>query len=379
MKDRLMPDPTTARLNVILYGLGALGSLVVDCLKTGYPMLRVVGAIDNADGIAGRRLADLYPDFADAGDVVVAPDLATCLAGLAEKPDIVVHMTESVLSHIEGQLIGALDAGLNVLSASEAMFHPALRYRDVAARLDAAAKRGGVSISGTGINPGFSFDSVPLMLARATSGVKRITITRTIDVTGTGPGDIDHVGYALKPDEFQAKIAAGRIHGHIGMPESIAAIAERLNIAIDRIEEGWETETASFPVDSGTPSLGMIEPGRVIGITQSGAGYDGETPVITMRLVMYYEPERFGLEAADTIDIEGAHHVRASLRPAALSLFGAANVIVNGLHDLVAAPPGLVNPLDFSIGGARRGGFRYEADPAAPQKAGTVILKRVDG
>ena len=37
---------------------------------------------------------------------------------------------------------------------------------DVATRLDAAARRNGVSICGTGINPGFSFDTLPLVLAR---------------------------------------------------------------------------------------------------------------------------------------------------------------------------------------------------------------------
>jgi hypothetical protein len=374
-----MPDPSTKELNVILLGIGSLGSLIIDCLKTGYPLIHVVGAIDNAPDLTGKKLAELYPDYREAGDIVVTRDLTTCLAGLFARPDILIHMTESVLEHIEGQMMQALDAGINVLSASEAMFHPALRHGGVAARLDAAARRNGVSISGTGINPGFSFDSLPLMLARATSGVTKINVTRIIDVTGTGPGDIDHVGYALKPDEFRAKIASGRIHGHIGMPESIAAIAERLNMTIDRIEETWETETADFPVDSGTPALGMIEPGRVIGIIQKGAGYEGETLRITMRLVMYYQPERFGLEAADTVELVGAHHVRASLRPAALSLFGAANVIVNALHDVVNAPPGLVNTLDFSIGGARRGGFRYKADFSGPQRAGLVRLKKVPG
>jgi 4-hydroxy-tetrahydrodipicolinate reductase len=371
-------DPSARPVAVILYGLGALGSLVIDCLKTGYPLLRVVGAVDRARHLAGRRLADLYPDFAGAGNVVVQPTLAECVAALPDRADIVYHMTESVLAHIEGQLTEALEAGLNVISASEAMFHPALRFPDAAERLDAAARRGRASITGVGINPGFSFDSVPLMLARATSGVRRVAITRTIDVTGTGPGDIDHVGYALPPEEFREKIASGRIVGHMGMPESIAAVAERLNLEIDRVEESWDTETAGFPVDSGTPSLGMIDPGRVIGISQTGAGFRGSTEVVTMRLVMYYQPERFGLEPADTIEIEGAHHIRASLRPAALSLFGAANTVVNATHDVVAAPAGLVSALDFSIAGARRGGFRYRADLSRPPRAGVVPLTRVD-
>jgi 4-hydroxy-tetrahydrodipicolinate reductase len=206
--------------------------------------------------------------------------------------------------------------------------------------------------------------------------VKRITISRTIDVTGTGPGDIDHVGYGLAPEEFRSRIKSGRIHGHMGGPESVAALAERLDMDIDRVEEGWDIETAKFPVDSGAAILGMIPPGHVIGITQSIRGMRGSETVIGLSLVMYYQPERFGLEPADVIDIEGAHHIRASLRPAAVSLFGAANVIVNAIPDVAAAPPGLVNMLDFSIGGARRGGYRYVVDRGAGLRPGVVPLAR---
>jgi 4-hydroxy-tetrahydrodipicolinate reductase len=364
--------------SVVLFGLGALGSLVIDCLKASYPLIDVVGAVDHDGAKAGKRLGGLYPGLRNGADVVVTPSLQACLARLATKPDLVYHMTESELDRIEGQLTEALTAGVNVISASEAMYHPALRHRAVAGRLDAAARAANASITGVGINPGFSFDALPLMLGRVTSDVRAVRITRTIDVTGTGPGDIDHVGYGLWPDEFEAGIASGRIVGHMGMPESIASIAERLGIEIDAVDERWQTATATFPVDSGTPALGMLEPGRVIGITQEGRGRRSDETVISMRLVMFYQPEKHGLSVADEIDIDGAHHVRASLRPAALSLFGAANAIVNATHDVIAAPPGLVNVLDFSIAGVCRGGFRYVLDDAREPRPGYLPLKRVD-
>lgn len=371
-----MNDIHNRPARVILFGIGALGSLLIKCLATGYPLIRIVGVIDNAPGLPGKKLGTLYPDLKDGTDVVVQPTLAACLATLKEPADLLYHMTESNLDRVEGQLTGALDAGLNVISASEAMFHPALRFAPVAARLNAAAKAKQVSITGVGINPGFSFDTLPLLLSRVTSGVEAVRISRTIDVTGTGPGDIEHVGYGLWPDEFRDKIAAGKIVGHMGMPESIAAIAERLGMDIDGVDEKWETTTAAFPVDSGTPMLGMLEPGRVIGISQEGRGKRGDEVVISMRLVMFYQPEKHGLEVADTIEIQGAHHVRASLKPAALSLFGAANAIVNATHDVIVAPPGLVSALDFAAAGVRRGGFRYVLDDARQTRPGFVALKR---
>ena len=236
-----------------------------------------------------------------------------------------------------------------------------------------------MTITGAGINPGYISDAVPLTLARATSGIAKIVLSRAIDVTGTGPGDIEHVGYGLWPDDFRQKIAEGTIVGHMGAPESIALLAQRLNLDIDVIEERWETETAAFPVDSGDPELGILEPGRVIGISQfAEAKRAGET-VISTSLLMYYQPEKFGLEVADRIDIQGAHHIQASLVPAALSLFGAANTVVNCIHDVLAAPAGLTNVLDFSMGGTNRGGFTYMPDPDRPATPGRVALvKKAD-
>lgn len=372
-----MSQPSHKRVDVVLFGLGALGSLVIDCLRADHPLIRIVGAVDRDPAKAGRALGALYPGFQNGADVVVAPSLAACFASCATRPDLVYHMTESEPAHIEDQLVEALAAGVNVISASEAMFHPALRYPEVAGRLDAAARAAAVSMAGVGINPGFSFDALPLLLGRVTSAVRAVHISRTIDVTGTGPGDIDHVGYGLWPDDFRTKVASGRIVGHMGMPESIAVIAERLNLAIDAIDERWETATASFPVDSGTPALGMLEPGRVIGITQEGRGLAGGEAVVTMRLVMFYQPERHGLAVADEIEIVGAHHVRAAVKPAALSLFGAANAIVNASHDVVGADPGLVNLLDLSIAGVRRGGFRYVVDEAGGARPGRIAVRRV--
>jgi hypothetical protein len=348
--------------DVVLLGLGALGSSAIKVLNTGYPLIRIVGAVDRAPTMAGKRLGCVFPGMGQGADVVITPEMGACLDGLAEKPDVVYHMTESILSKIEGQMTEILARGINVISASEGMFHPSLRFPEVAGRLDAAAKARGVSVTGVGINPGYIFDSVPLMIARCTSGVSAVNIRRVIEVTGTGPGDIDHVGFMLPPDEFHRRIESGRIVGHMGLPDTIAAVSERLNLKIDRIEESWETATASFPVESGLKGVGMIEPGRVIGITQTGKGMLGDRSVVSMSLLMFYDPPRHGLEEADEIEIIGSHHIHVSFRPAAVSIYGAANLVVNATHDVIAAPPGLVNVLDFSVAGVERGGYRYVLD-----------------
>lgn len=361
----------------MLWGLGALGTEVLKAFAAGVPDIRIVGLVDHAPHLAGRPAAAASREAAALGlDFTVAPSLEACLAALGEPADVVYHMTESVLAAIEGQLVGATDRGLDVISASEAMFHPALREPAIAARLDQAAKRNGVAVVGCGINPGFVFDALVLTLARVTTAVTSVHIRRCIDVYGTGAHDIDHVGYGLTPEDFRAKIATGRIVGHMGMPESIALVAERLGIAIDRIAESWDIETADAPIDSGTAALGVLPPGRVIGITQHGSGLAGDAERVRMDLAMYYRPDRFGLVESDDIVIEGSHRLHCALTPAAVSIQGAALHIVNTTHDVVRADPGLASVLDFAIGGRPRGMVRYVLDPARPPQPGTVWLAR---
>ena len=358
--------------DVILWGLGALGGRVVTAYGAGAPDLRIVGAIDHDPRLANRNLADAFPGTG-APPVKIDADLQTCLGRLDRPADALLHMTESHVPTIRPQLELAMRAGLNVISASEGMFHPGLRFPLEAQAMHECALANSVSLVGCGINPGFVFDTLVLVLGRVTSDVRSVTVSRVTEVTGTGPHDIDHVGFGLPIDEFEAKLKTGRIVGHMSMPESIAALGERFGILVDRIEEQWQGHTVDDPVESGS-DLGMIEPGCVVGITQTGQGFVGAAPAIQMTLRMFYGPQRFGLDEVDDIVIEGTHRVHASLTPSAVSIQGAGLMIMNAVHDIIAAPPGLCNVLDFSMGGRRRGGFELVLDPERPPVPSTTWL-----
>ena len=145
--------PEVRRVGVILWGLGALGSRVVQGFAQGVQDLEIVGAIDHDPRLANRSLTEAFPGVPAPG-VKIHADLASCLASLDEPTDVLFHMTESYVPAIQPQLEEAMRAGLNVVSASEGMFHPGLRFPAVARALHECAVEHDVSIVGCGINPG---------------------------------------------------------------------------------------------------------------------------------------------------------------------------------------------------------------------------------
>jgi hypothetical protein len=352
---------------VVIAGVGALGSLFVRAAAYDQ-RLRIVGAVDNDPAKAGRSLSEVAGE-SGAPDVVVSASLSEALATATTRPSVFVHMTESRPDRIRPLLLEALGAGLNVLSAAESMFFPQLRYPEFASALNAEAQQVGVTVTGTGINPGFTFDQLVLDAAAATAGVTGLSLDRVVVVADTGPGDVEHVGFGLPEAEFRKRIAEGTIEGHMGLPESFAQLAARLGLPIDRITESWEPVTSDQVVPS---AIGDIPPGRVIGIVQGASAFQGEVEVMTARLAMYY---RDGIEPShDRIELRGLHDITMSMTPAAISILGAAIILANTTSLLPSAPAGLVSVLDLPTRAARTADtYAYEADASRP---GLVAIRR---
>jgi len=360
----------SSNTEVILFGLGAVGSRLLKALENDHCFISIVGAVDTDPKKHNKKIGELLPDISRFKNVHIFSSLDECLLNLGKTPDVMLHMTESKPAIIEKQLSTALQKGINVLSASEAMFYPNLRHPNFSSRLNEKALESNVTITGFGINPGFSFDSLPLLLARTTSNITSLIINRTIDVTGTGQGDIEHVGYGLTEKEFNYHLNKGDIVGHMGAPDSLTLIAEYLNLRLTHIQEFWETKTASFEVDSGDPSLGILSPGRVVGITQKAEAYCNNNCIIKTTLKMFYQPKVFGLEEQDEIIIEGEMPINLKIKPALQSLNGAANIIASSIIDVKNSKPGLVNYLDLPLGAHKRSKIKYKIDDSQQQKTG---------
>ncbi|MFQ6065312.1 MAG: Gfo/Idh/MocA family oxidoreductase, partial [Candidatus Bathyarchaeia archaeon] len=158
------------KVRVILCGIGAVGRRIAKFLleKKG---VEIVGAIDTAEEKVGRDLGEVLGIEKKLG-IVVLDDADAVLS--KAKADVMIHSTTSFLKQVYSQVAKALEYGVNVVSTCEELSYPYVVDADLAGKLDELAKRYGVTVLGTGVNPGFVMDTLPITLTGACQTVKAI-------------------------------------------------------------------------------------------------------------------------------------------------------------------------------------------------------------
>jgi 4-hydroxy-tetrahydrodipicolinate reductase len=167
---------------------------------------------------------------------------------IAARPDVVVHSTPRDGDMI-GQISELLEAGCNVISLS-GIIHLSSSDPSGGARLDRAAREHDVSVVGTGVNPGFVLDLVPIFFCGACVRVRRVEARRVVDLRGYGDSVFEMYGIGLSEEEFARAVNEGRITLHRELVQSAHLIAEAAGIELGPIEE---------------QKLPVLEDGRVAG------------------------------------------------------------------------------------------------------------------
>src|SRR5438105_6385550 len=161
---------TESSIAVVHYGLGPIGAGTLR-LVAGRPGLRVVGAVDVDPDKVGRDAGEVAGVGRTLG-VTVSSDAQRTLS--EARPDVVVHCTGSFLPDVMPQLRGIVAARAAVVSTCEELAYPWLRQPDLAREIDDLARTMGVAVLGTGVNPGFVMDLLPLVLSAVTDRVRAL-------------------------------------------------------------------------------------------------------------------------------------------------------------------------------------------------------------
>ena len=327
-------------IRVIQYGLGPIGSAVARHVveRAG---LELVGGVDIDPAKVGRDVGEAIGLGRPIGFVVVEK-----LTQIEAGADVVLHTTSSYFDQFKGQVIEILEAGLDIVSTAEELSFPWLAHPQQAAEVDAVAKRVGKTVLGTGVNPGFLMDSLPLSLTAICQRVDRISVTRVINAsTRRGPFQAK-IGSGMTVDDFNAKMAAGRM-GHVGLPESVGMVFHTLGKELTRYESGVEPVVAEQLVKT---DHFEVQPGRVTGLKQVARAYaDGDelgsgNGFMTLTFIAALDAENEG----DTIKIAGRPDLEVKLQGTNGDIATVA-IAVNAIRRVKQAAPGLVTMRDLPI------------------------------
>jgi hypothetical protein len=332
-------------IRVLHFGLGPIGTGVVRqvAARKGF---KIVGAVDIDPAKAGRDLADIA-GLPKPLRVKVSADARKAIK--LSKPDAVVLCTSSSMKHVLPQIETILKLKVPIVSTTEELSYPTrsnMRYARLVHRM---AKNAKVAVLGTGVNPGFVMDALPIMLTGVCERVDSIRVDRIQDARVRRLPFQQKIGAGLTRDQFQKKVDDGSVR-HVGLAESVSMIADALGWKLTRITDEIHPRIAIETVAS---EFLAVDPGYVCGIVQDGIGYRDEEPVITLHMEAYLgAPESF-----DAVEIAGSPAIRSKIAGGVHGDIATASIVVNSLPKVLDVAPGLHTmrdmPLPSFYGGVR--------------------------
>ncbi|HTZ31689.1 MAG TPA: dihydrodipicolinate reductase [Methylomirabilota bacterium] len=326
------------KIRAIQYGIGPIGASIVKLLREK-ESIEIVGAIDTDPAKIGRDLGEVVGASDAPWGVKVSGDARGVLE---QSADVVMHTTSSSLPKVMDQLLTCLDVGSCVVSTCEELSYPYRTHPELAAKLDAAAKESGVALVGTGINPGFVMDKLVVTLAAVSQRIDHASAIRIVDASKRRLPLQKKIGAGLSVEEFRARVKEGTIK-HVGLPESVAMVADSLGLRVDEITETIEPKVATEPVH--TEYL-TVEPGQAAGVHQIARGLFEGKELIYMELQMYVGAQ----DPADKVELQGHPNIGLVIPGGSHGDIATASVAVNSIPVILEAPSGLRTSRDLPIG-----------------------------
>jgi hypothetical protein len=324
-------------IKVMHFGLGPIGAAIARQVAAR-PGFKIVGAVDIDPAKIGR----------DIGDVVGLPRrVGAKVSGDAEKalksakPDVVILCTSSSIKKILPEVETILKYKKPIVSTTEELSYPGYTHIRQAKQIHALAKKAKVAVLGTGVNPGFAMDALPIALTAVCERVERVIVNRVQDARIRRLPFQQKIGAGLTTEQFQKKVDDGTVR-HVGLTESIAMIADSLGWTLDRITDEIQPKLATVTISS---EYLAVDPGYVAGIVQDGVGYRKGEPVIKLHMEAYLgSPETY-----DSVEIEGSPNLSMRVAGGIHGDVATASIVVNSIPRVLAAGPGLHTMRDLPL------------------------------
>ena len=307
---------TSGPIRVLHFGLGPIGLGIVRqvAARKGF---KIVGAVDIDPAKVGRDLGEVA-GLSKPLRIKVSDDAKKAIK--ASKPDVAVLCTSS---------------------STEELAYPTKRNMRYARALHALAKKAKVAVLGTGVNPGFVMDALPIMLTGVCERVDAIRVDRIQDARIRRLPFQQKIGAGLTREQFQRKVDDGSVR-HVGLAESIAMIGDALGWTLDKVTDEIQPKVADATVSS---EFLAVDAGYVCGIIQDGVGYRDGQPVITLHMEAYLgAPESY-----DAVEITGSPALKMKIAGGVHGDIATASIAVNSLPKILEVAPGLHTMRDMPV------------------------------
>lgn len=331
-------------LNVIVVGLGPIGINAARAIQAdrGY---KLVGLVDVDPAKLGKSLNQLDPSNASKSS---SPKVVGSISDtISKKPQVAIITTASHFDRVAPTLRECIKRKIHVTSSCEEMSFPAFRHKKLAAQIDAEAKKKKVALLGTGVNPGFVMDLLPLVLSSMVAGVTGIKVIRRLDASKRRLPLQAKVGATMTPEHFRDLANHGKI-GHMGIGESVAMIAAGLGktakpasvkITLDPVIADREMNSA----------LGTITPGQVCGMRNTATWSDAKLK-IELDLTMAVGAQ----DPQDRIELSGPVPITLIIPDSTPGDTATVASLINTARVLPRVAPGLKTMLDMPVSPAAR-------------------------
>jgi hypothetical protein len=250
---------STQPWRVIQWATGAVGKTTLRAVIE-HPDLELVGLRVYSDRKVGR----------DAGDIarrgttgVIATNSLDDI--LALDADVVLHTARVGIPYEsqDAEILALLESGKNVITTM-GQHYPKAHGPERQALFEDAAKRGGVTLFGAGINPGFVLERLALTATGMCLKVDSISVREVVDASGMpDPGFVFNVmGMGTDPASPAMLTGAFANLYNTLFAEAIHYTADKLGVVIESIEADHELFPATRRLEI---TAGVIEAGTVAG------------------------------------------------------------------------------------------------------------------
>ena len=327
-------------VRVVSYGIGVIGRRLANHLLTK-DGVEIVGAIDINPQIVGKDLGEVLGR--EKLGVVISSDADDVIS--KTKPDVVCHTTMSYLKQTYDQFVQILDHGVDCVSTCEELSYPSVTEEGAkyAEKLDKLAKEKGATLLGTGINPGFLMDTLPIVLTGVCTRIDDIYITRQMDAGTRRIPFQKKIGAGLTIDEFNKKIKAREITGHVGLEQSIKMISDALGWELDEIKVN-PVKPVLLDHDVASDAI-KVAKGHNAGSMQMAFGLIDGKALITMDFRAYIGAS----EEFDSVVINGEPLINEKISPCVHGDFGTIAMTTNMIPAVINSEAGFKTMKDLPL------------------------------